>query len=135
MIQSVDIPEVLQAASETGIPTAESIAEALPGTARSALDALRRETPAGSTGERLTNFFQTQVGARSLAPREGDDPDAVLSRVEAAVRQGDLSTALSTLDVLPETGQAIFSDWIAEATKRRDALDAAEALSDLLNVN
>ncbi|MGB0440740.1 MAG: molybdopterin-binding protein, partial [Paracoccaceae bacterium] len=36
----------------------------------------------------LGAFLKTQLGARSLEPREGDDPDAVLSRMEAAAREG-----------------------------------------------
>jgi hypothetical protein len=43
----------------------------------------------------LTAFVQGQVGGRAVAPREGDDPDAVLSRVQAAVSAGDLEAALS----------------------------------------
>ena len=50
----------------------------------------------------LGAFLQNQLGGRSVVPREGDDPDAVLSRVGAAVEAGDLSTALTEIESLPE---------------------------------
>jgi predicted nucleic acid-binding Zn-ribbon protein len=42
------------------------------------------------------------AGRDALArPREGDDADAILSRMEAALRQDDLGTALSEAEALP----------------------------------
>jgi hypothetical protein len=75
------------------------------------------------------------MGARSLAPKEGDDPDAVLSRVEAAVREGDLATAIETLSLLPESGQAVLADWKSQAQSRLEVTQAADALAASLNKN
>jgi hypothetical protein len=78
-------------------------------------------------------FLRAQLGVRSLEPREGDDADAILSRAEAALAEGRLGDALAEIETLPEGARAAMSGWAAEATARRDALAAAEALSAELN--
>ena len=57
----------------------------------------------------------------------------MLSRAEAALRGGDLDTTLTEIESLPETARAEMSDWVAQATLRRDALAAAADLSQQLN--
>jgi len=81
----------------------------------------------------VESFFRSQVGRRSTEPREGDDPDAVLSRAEAAVKAGDLDTALSELAALPEVGQEKLAGWYAMVDARQAALDAAAAIAAELN--
>jgi len=76
-----------------------------------------------------------QTGVRSLEPREGNDPDAVLSRAEAAVRAGDLGAALDEITALPDPGQAALADWAATAQTRADALGAMADVADMLTTN
>jgi hypothetical protein len=71
--------------------------------------------------------------ARSVIPREGDDPDAVLSRAEAAVKGGDIDVALTELEALPEVAQEAMADWTAKARLRAEALGAAFGLAQDLN--
>uniref|UniRef100_UPI0037C662F9 COG4223 family protein n=1 Tax=Roseovarius salis TaxID=3376063 RepID=UPI0037C662F9 len=94
-----------------------------------ARDAAARE---GDTGG-LTGFLRTQLGVRSLEPREGDDPDAVLSRAEAAVGQGRLTDALAEIETLPDVARAELEDWTQRARQRLDAVAAARELSEELN--
>ncbi len=58
----------------------------------------------------------------------GDDPDAILSRAEAAVGSGDLTTALTEISALPAEGQARMAEWVALATRRQAALAALTTL-------
>jgi hypothetical protein len=74
-----------------------------------------RETAGDGAVDRLTAFVQGQIGGRAVAPREGDDPDAILSRVQAAVSSGDLDTALAEISALPEGARAEMAAWIADA--------------------
>ena len=78
-------------------------------------------------------FIRTQLDARSLEPREGDDPDAILSRAEAATQQGRLTDALAEIEALPDVARAELSDWAAQATRRLEAVAAAQQLSEELN--
>ena len=125
----VNVPEALSANAESGIATQGSLIETFPSVARAALSAARSDATENAEGtNRVATFFANQLGARSVAPREGDDPDAVLSRAEAAVRDGNLDTALSELSALPEAAQAAVADWQASASTRLEAKTAADAL-------
>jgi hypothetical protein len=123
------VPDALAAAADDGVPTMKALAERFPEAARAALDASIRAEAGEGAMDRLTAFLRVQTGARSLEPREGDDPDAVLSRAEAAVRDGDLEAALAELAALPEAGLAEMAGWIQSARTRLDALGAVQGLS------
>jgi hypothetical protein len=114
--------------AETGVPSLVALQEAYPDLAREALSESLKETVGAGAGERFMAFIQAQVGARSLTPREGDDPDAILSRAEAALANGQIAVALDELDSLPEGGQAVFADWRARAEQRLTALDALDTI-------
>ncbi|MBN9886154.1 COG4223 family protein [Salipiger abyssi] len=128
------IPEALSAPAADGVPTLAALTEAYPPAAREALSAARRSEAQEESGTgRFATFLADQLGARSVTAREGDSPDAVLSRAEAALRGGDLGQTLSELEALPDQAKAPLSDWIAAATARRDAVAAAEAVAQDLN--
>ncbi|WP_172298527.1 hypothetical protein [Pseudoruegeria sp. HB172150] len=134
-LSGADVPAPLSDAAETGIPTLGALRESFPEYARRAL-ALSTEA-AADEGEisPFQAFVRTQLGARSLAPRDGNDPDAVLSRAEAALSRGDLETALTEIDALPEVGRQALADWAAQAESRRTALAAADNLAAQLEQN
>lgn len=125
-----DIPEPLTALAETGAPTRATLVEGFPAAARAALAAARAEAGEGAS---VTGFLRSQLGLRSLTPREGDDADAVLSRAEAALAQGRIADALAEIETLPEGARGAMADWAAAARSRADALAAAEALSAAMN--
>jgi hypothetical protein len=126
------IPETLAAAAE-GLPSLLSLQEGFAEPARAALDASIRADMGDGWTDRLSAFLRTQSGARSLTPREGADPDAVLSRAEAALREGQIKAALAELGGLPPAGTEAMAPWIAEATRRLDAEQAIADLSAALN--
>ncbi|MEV8467672.1 hypothetical protein AB0T83_12885 [Fluviibacterium sp. DFM31] len=130
-----EVPEVLSAHAEDGVQSLAQLRSAFPQQARAALDASIRETVADHTTGRVVAFLRSQTGARSLTPKEGNDPDAVLSRAEAALVAGDLDTTLAELALLPPAGQAELADWITAAQARRDVASAASDLAATLLAN
>lgn len=128
----VEVPPALLAAADKGVVTVAALGAAFPPAAREAL-AASRAAEAGQGG--LRAFLDRHLGARSVTPRPGDDPDAILSRAEAALQAGDLDQALAELQALPEPARAAMEDWTAMAQLRRDALAAAAALAQRLNTN
>lgn len=85
---------------------------------------------AGDTGgSALGNFLRAQTGARSIEPREGGDPDAILSRADAAVARGDIAAALAEIDVLPEPGRAAMKGWTDQARAWQAASGAVAGLT------
>jgi len=131
----VEIPTVLSEAAESGVPTLVDLQDSFPAAARAALAVSVKATTGDGAMDKIGAFFRSQVGARSLEPREGDDPDAVLSRAEAALGAGDISGAIGLIAALPEVGQVEMSDWVSQANVRLQAVDAVQALADSLNGN
>ena len=127
-LEGLPLDPVLQEAASAGLVTQKALVEGFPGPARKALDASLRATGGEGIGDRLYTFLRIQTGARSLEPREGSDPDAVLSRAEAAAGAGDIAGALEELAGLPPEGQAEMADWTAQA---QQWLAAGKALDDL----
>lgn len=123
------IPDALSADAAGGVPTLVDLQRTFPDAAREALAAALRADAGSTWSERVGAFLRTQAGIRSLTPREGDDPDAILSRAEAALDGGDVAAALTGIASLPESAQAAMAEWIAEATKRQAAVDALAGLS------
>lgn len=124
----VDIPQNLNAHAEEGVASLAELQNAFPAVAREALAASRRVAAEAGEGGGFGAFLKTQLGARSLEPREGSDPDAILSRAEAAVREGRLTDALAEIEALPEEGKAEISDWAARVSERLEVVAATETL-------
>ncbi len=129
----LDAPAALSESAENGVPTLVSLQSSFPDAARAALDASVRDAVSAGEMDRVSAFFRLQLGTRSLTPKEGDDPDAILSRAEAALKSGQLDAALTELATMPEAGQPALGAWITSATTRKDALAAGDALAQLVN--
>ncbi len=123
----VEVPAAL-ADQAQGVPTFAALRESFPEAARNALAVSVPEVAGSDAWSRITAFFQSQSGARSLTPRAGDDPDAVLSRAEANLRAGDLAKTIEELKLLPDPGKAAMSEWTSRAERRTQAVAAASTL-------
>jgi len=130
-----EVPEALSAVSDTGVETLLDLQRQFPAAARAGLAESLKATVSDDPADRFVSFLRAQVGARSLEPREGDDPDAILSRAQAAVSAGQLEDALAEISTLPEAGQAAMADWVGAAEARVAALDAFDTLAAELNTN
>ena len=129
----MQVPDILWRNAETGVATLSELQAEFPDAARAALAAAREAELKSGQGDGWKAFLLKQLGARSLKPREGDDPDAVLSRAEAAVRDGRLTDALAEIETLPDVAKAELAAWVEKARQRLAAINAAQALSDELN--
>ena len=136
-LKALDAGEVdpaLDAVAADGAATLSFLQAEFPAQARAAL-ATARASGAGDEQQGLGSFLKRSLGARSVTPQEGDDPDAVLSRAEAAIKSGDLDATLTELDTLPEDAQAAIADWRAAADARVAARAAADALAQRLTAD
>lgn len=133
----ITIPDALAANAANGIPALVSLQDDFDDAARDALSAARSAgaDEAAGVGDRLTSFLRARTGARSVEPREGDDPDAVLSRVGASIKTGNIGDALAEAEALPETARSAMTQWLSSAETRQQALAAVDTLSQELNSN
>ena len=123
-----DIPEALSRVAAEGVQTLPALQASYPDSARLALAAARAEDPEANAGTGVVGFLNNQLGVRSLEPREGSDTDAILSRAEAALREGRLGDALAEIDTLPAVAGTELAAWSEQAKTRMNALDAAETI-------
>ncbi len=127
----LEVPDALSGPAENGVEALSSLRTSFAPAARSALADARD----ADKGTGVIAFLQRQTGARSVTPQDGDDPDAILSRAQAALSDGDLSKALSELKSLPEAAQTAMAEWEQAAQTRVSAIDAADTLASSLNSN
>jgi hypothetical protein len=122
----IEAPAVLSG----DVPTLEQLRAEFPASARAGLAAALNAAPnnGGALGV-IGDFLRVQTGARSVEPREGNDPDAVLSRADAAVKAGDIRGALTGIATLPEPAQAAMADWTSRAQLWVDADTALATLA------
>lgn len=125
-------PDALQDVAEVGVPTQTDLQQSFAPAARAALAKARRSGDEdGNAG--FWSFMSGQLGARSLERREGPGTDAVLSRAEDDLRQGDLNAALTEVETLPDPAAGELAEWAASARTRMDAIAAYDALAAKLN--
>lgn len=128
------VPEALASHAE-GVPTLAQLQAGFPDAARAALAATHTPDPDATLTDRLGAFLKAQTSIRSVTPRDGTDPDAILSRAEAALHGGGLTAVLAELDGLPPEAAAAMADWRAQADTRAAAAAAVAALAADLNAN
>ena len=131
-IGAADLPIALADAAENGVATTAQLTQDFPIVARSALATARAEGVSDDAGG-IGGFLRSQFDVRFTAPQAGAGPDAVLSRAEAAIKEGRVADALVELEALPEVASAEMTDWTARATQRADVLDAIVTLSETYN--
>jgi hypothetical protein len=115
----------LEPFATTGLPSAMALGRelvALTNTLAQTSGAAPRE---GGFLERLQANAERLVRIRPLDEPPGDDPAAVLTRVEQRALQADLPGALTELAKLPAPARAAAQAWIAKAQARLAALAAS----------
>ena len=117
----VSPPAGLEAAAASGVATPAVLRAEFSDEAH---EAIRASIVAGAGDGLLSRsraFLESHVASRALSPQQGASPDAVLSRIEDALRRDDLSAALTEAGQLPSEAAAAMSGWIAAAQLRADA--------------
>jgi len=127
-LAGVEAPEELMSHADAGIMPAAALANSYGDAASAAIrDSVKADAEDGTVSG-FTAFLKSQVVSRSLTPQEGDSTDAVLSRMEEALKAGDLTAVLNEASSLPEPAAAAMSDWLTKARSRAEALGGLEAL-------
>jgi len=119
----------LEPFASTGVPAATVLGREL----LTLLPALAKSvgTPPREGGilDRLAANAEKLVRIRPVDDGAGDEPHAVLARVETLAAQSDIAGALAALRQLPATARPIAAPWMAKAEARVAALAASRQLA------
>ena len=106
-----------------GAPTNGALAASFSSVAPHVL-AATSQAETGSVTDRFLAHIHSLVRVRDLNETAGDDPQALVSQIEAESRRGDIGGALASFDKLPEAARQAAGDWPTLA-RARQAADAA----------
>jgi hypothetical protein len=84
----------------------------------------------GSVTDRFLAHLHGLVKVRELNETAGDDPQALVSQIEAASRRGDIGAALASFDKLPEAARKAAGDWPTLARARASADAALQSIRE-----
>ena len=121
--------DALKPFADSGVPNAAALARELAAVMPQALKAADVPASGGGLFERLQSNAERLVRIRPIAQQQGEEPSAVLGRVEAKTARGDVVGALADAAKLPATVRAPLEPWIKRAEAREAALAAAAALA------
>ena len=121
--------------AESGVASLKLLQNQFSAAARTALKKIRNEQVSSENEGAVWSFVKAQLGFRSLTPQEGVSADAVLSRAQAAVSDGDIGAALIEIKTLTDVGQSALKDWSLAAESRIRVLEELAKISDNLIIN
>jgi hypothetical protein len=119
----------LEGFAATGVPNAGVLLRELSSLEPALLRAAGAGPSEGGFLEKLQANAERLVRIRPIEEIPGDDPAAVIARIEVKVVHADLPGALMELGNLPATVRAPALAWIAKAQARADALAASRTFA------
>jgi hypothetical protein len=119
----------LEPFAATGVPTPAALARQLTEITPAMSRLAGPLPPEGGFFDRLQANAERLVRVRPIEEGQGDDPAAVISRIEAKAARADIAGALAELTKLPAPVRAPAEDWIKKAQARTAAVDASRRLA------
>jgi hypothetical protein len=119
----------LEPFAASGVPSNAALGQELAAIIRPmqrAADAPQRD---GSILDRLQANAEKLVRIRPVDEARGDDPGAILARIEQRATHANISGALAELAKLPPAARAPAQAWIAKAEARNVAIEASRRLA------
>ncbi len=112
----------LKSLAEKGAPTAQVLA--------TGFAPLAAKLTGSADQGGVTGLLQRFVSIRPTSESAGDTPPALVSVIEAALKRGDIPSALAAWGKLPEPARAASTAWGAQLAERDKAAKALVALQD-----
>lgn len=120
-------PKVLAALepfAKSGVPSVATLARELTALMPALAKAVGTSPRAGSILDRLKANAEKIVRVRPIDEAIGDDPAAVVRRIESRAEQGNLNGAMAEITKLPEPARALVKEWAAKVQARNAAVEA-----------
>ena len=126
--KETQIPKALLDNSE-GVVTMNYLKTNFPTVAHASLKASLKQSDKSGFGGKLLGFLKSQVTVRSLDAQEGNSVNAILSRMQVALNNDDLSESIRQSSDLNGTAKSEIKDWLLLAVQRQETI---EAFSEML---
>ena len=120
LLPELAVPAPLAAASETGLPRPDLLVRRF----NERLPRMLAGRAASATGDWTENALEWAKAVLALRPAEemeGDSPEAVISRLEAAMERGDFAAAAGLLAALPAPMQEAAGDLAGDVLLHAEA--------------
>lgn len=129
LLPDLDVPAAVAAGAAAGLPRPDAVAEAL-SDAIPAILAGRSADGTGDLGADAIEWMKGLLAVRPVGEIDGDTPEAIVSRLEAAAHRRDFAAAATLLAALPPAMQAAAGPLAGEIA----ALAAADQFITSLRV-
>lgn len=112
-----------------GVPSVTALAQELTALTPTLLRASGAAPSESSFLGRLQANAQKLVHISPIEAPPGDDPDAVIARINAAARRGDIAAALGEIARLPDPARSLAESWVKKAEAREAAIAASRRIA------
>ena len=112
------ITDPLKPFAATGVPTITSLKNTFAGLSDKIVRASSPVKDKGSVDQFFSNF-RSLVTVKSTGAVEGNNPQAIMSRIEQGLKNADLDAVLTEWGTLPEAAKTISSEWSEKVKARR----------------
>ena len=119
----------LQPFAADGVPSSSALAHELTALTPALLRASGAAASDGSFLERLQAHAQRLVRITPIDAPQGDDPEAVVARINAAAARVDFSAAIAEIALLPGSARPLAEPWTRKAEAREKALAASRRVA------
>jgi hypothetical protein len=109
----------------TGVPSTAALARELSSLAQPMIKAIGEPARQGGVMEKIQAGAERLVRIRPVGDVPGDDPAAIVARIEAKAARNDINGALADLSKLPASVRAPAEPWMKRAASREAALAAS----------
>ena len=129
MASGREAPPIIKIWSKTGVTTQFNLLQTFPEYARNLLQIEHdNHFTNEESGLGIIKFLKKFVKTRSTSPQVGTSNDAILSRAEHSLKNGDIEKALKELDRLPLDLQNEMRDWYKKAKNHLEINNAMNKL-------
>lgn len=115
----------LEPFTKSGVPGTAVLARELTALMPTLAKVVGTSSRDGGILDRLKANAEKIVRVRPIDDTTGDDPVAVVRRIEIRAEQGNIAGALAEIAKLPEGARALTKEWVARVEARNAAVDAS----------
>jgi hypothetical protein len=119
----------LQPSAAAGVPTAAALARELSQLTASLQQASGAAPSGGGFLGRLESNAKSLVRIAPVDATAGEEPSALVARLQADAARADIAAALADITGLPQSAKTILEPWVQKANARAAAIAASQRIA------